>query len=149
MIQMEEQSQEQYQYKVLEPNDDYKQAMIEKSGITAKFTIAQVEDAIRYNATNKKELEAQINVDSAAMTNIEGFHPFVKELGEQDLSTAALYHEYKQKVAACKAKLAQIDAQIDSDNGEISKIMSTFGFQPAIDPAPEAPQTNGTENTTA
>ena len=32
-----------YQYRLIEPNDDYKQARIEKDGITAEFTIAEVE----------------------------------------------------------------------------------------------------------
>src|SRR5437868_7072320 len=70
----------QFSYKVIEPNDDYKQARIEKSGITATFTMQEVEEHQAKLATFKKEREAEITVERAKMENIAHFHPIVLEL---------------------------------------------------------------------
>ena len=100
----------QFSYRLLQPNDDYRQAVIEKGGITAEFTLAEVEAMQERNKTSKKEIEAQIMLEKAKMTNIEAHHPFVKDLDGVRLTAAALYKEAKTYVEKAEPMLVSLNS---------------------------------------
>lgn len=127
---------ENYHYKILKPNEVYKEATIEKSGITATFTIADIERHEEYLNKCKKELEGQITLESAKMANIEENHPFVKDMSDQDLATAGLYFSSKSLKRQSEEKLAEISTAITEYAAEKEEIMKLPELIHAVDPIP-------------
>lgn len=123
-----------FQYKVLEPQQDYKETVIEKSGIKATFTLAQVEAHQRDLEKLRSELEAQIKVDDATMQNVAHFHPTVAEMSDEDLVSAAIYQHSKKMVLDCTTKLDEVNKQIEDYKNETNKIMTELGFEAAVEP---------------
>lgn len=124
--------QDKHQYRLLEPNEDYREAVIEKAGITATFTLAEVEAMQGRNKTSKKETEAQIMLEKAKMTNIENHYPFVKDLDGLRLTAAALYKEAKTYVEKAEPMLASLDAAIAENDAMIATVMDTLGLKKSI-----------------
>jgi hypothetical protein len=118
----------QFSYKVIEPNDDYKEARIEKSGITAVFTLKDVEDHQAKLATYKKERMAEMEVERAKMANYAHYHPIVLELTGEQLTAAALYKESQTMVKKTEEKLAEIDEALKEYAEETEAIMLATGF---------------------
>jgi len=101
---------------------DLKERVIEKRGHVITFTLAQVEENTRQHEKVKRELEAKRDLENAKMINIEGFHPFVKELSEEDLHTAWMYFESKSISKVCESKLKELYAQMLNDKNEVEEI---------------------------
>jgi hypothetical protein len=121
-----------FSYRLLEARSDYRDSIIEKGGITAKFTIAEVEAMQTRNKTSKKEIEAQVMIKEAEMVNIEHFHPEVKEMTDEQLAAAYLYKEAKAYVANAKPAIAGIDAAIAENDAMVEQVMATLGFEKSI-----------------
>jgi hypothetical protein len=122
-------------YRVVQPNDDYKQSVIEKTyQKTATFTLKDVESHQANLAKAKTELEAQIKVDGAMMQNVIDFHPVVGTLSDEDRAGAAVYYEAKRRVTENTASLDTISKQIADYETEVPKIMEAVGLPPAVDP---------------
>jgi hypothetical protein len=129
---------QEFSYKIIEPNDDPKQAKIEKSGITAVFTLAQVEEHEATLTTRRKEMAAELEVEQAKMTNVENFHPEVKDMSGVLLTAATLYKESKTVVEKTTAKIAEYDAALKEYADEKAQIMTALGFVPTtITPNPD------------
>jgi len=134
-----------FSYKVVEPNDDYKQAVIEKGGITATFTLAEVEAMQDRNKKTKVELESNIAIRKAEITNIEQHYPEVKDMSGVLLTAAYLYKEAQAYLKDAEPKLIQADAAIVENDKMVADAMKTLGFVPtAITPNPDE---HGQENT--
>ena len=122
----------------MEPDEDYAQAKIEKSGIKATFTLAQVNEHEVMLTTRRKELSAELEVEKAKMVNIEDFHPEVKDMSGVTLTAAALYKDSQMAVEKGAAKLAEYEAALKEYAAEKDHIMTTLGFVPtAITPNSE------------
>src|SRR4051812_11395501 len=117
----------QFHYQVSEPNDDYKQAKILKTGITATFSLAEVEEHEATLRTFKKEREAEIMVEKAKMENIRGYHPVVDTLTGVELTAIALFKESKTIVEKTEEKLKDVDAAIEEYATEKADIMTALG----------------------
>ena len=61
---------------------------IEKIGLVSTFTLNEVERHRTELSTLQRELEAQINLDNAKMTNIEEHHAFIKDMSGQPIRLA-------------------------------------------------------------
>jgi len=101
---------------------DVNDRVIEKRGHVITFTLNQVLENTRALEKTLKEIDAKKELESAKMTNIEGFHPFVKEMSDQDLLTASMYQESKTLVKMCEQKTKEIKEQMESDAKEIEEI---------------------------
>jgi HAMP domain-containing protein len=122
-------------YQVVQPNDDYKQSVIEKKYLkTATFTLAEVEKHQATLAKVKKELEGQITVDKAMMQNVIDYHAAVGALSDEDLAGAAIYYEAKRRITENTSSLETVSKQIADYETEVPQIMKAVGFQPAVDP---------------
>jgi hypothetical protein len=121
-----------YQYRLLQPNDDYKQALIEKAGITATFTIAEVEAMQERNRKAKLETEGNLKIRQAEMTNIEMNHPEVKDMSGILLTAAYLYREAKDYVEKAGPAIASLDAAIAENEAMLEKVMPLLGFAAAL-----------------
>jgi pentose-5-phosphate-3-epimerase len=121
---------QEFNYTVIEPNDDYRLAKIEKSGITATFTLAEVEAHEQKLLTWKKEREAENGVERAKMENIRHFHPVVDTLDGMQLTAVALFKESKMTIEKSEAKLKEIDEALKEYADEKALIMERLGFVP-------------------
>lgn len=101
-----------------------KDRVIEKRGHVISFTINQVEDNTRALQKTRKEIDAKMEHEMAKMVNIEGFHPFVKEMSKEDLFTAWMYQEAKAMAEMCDKKLKEIEKQLAEDEAEVKEIYS-------------------------
>jgi len=117
---------------------DVNDRVIEKIGHVITFSLNQVLENTRVLEKTLKEIEAKKELESAKMINIEGFHPFVKELSEQDLHTAFMYQQSKALVTMCEAKAKEIKDQMESDAKEVEEIKSQIpelNIHPAVEEA--------------
>ena len=117
---------------------DVNDRVIEKRGHVITFSLNQVLENTRVLEKTLKEIEAKKELESAKMINIEGFHPFVKELSEQDLHTAFMYQQSKALVTMCEAKAKEIKDQMESDAKEVEEIKSQIpelNIHPAVEEA--------------
>ncbi len=117
---------------------EIKDRVIEKRGHVVTFTMSQVEENMRQLQKTVKELEAKRELENAKMINIEGFHPFVKDLSDQDLHTVSMYQQSKTFVKMCDEKLKEIKAQIENDAKEVEEIKAQIpelDIHPAVEEA--------------
>jgi hypothetical protein len=113
-----------YNYRLLQPNEDYKQAVIEKAGITADFTIAEVEAMQERNKKGLLEAESQLKIERAKMTNIERHYPAVKKMAGVLLTAAALYKESQAMIAELEPRAKQIQQAIDENNVMVADVLA-------------------------
>lgn len=99
-----------------------KDRVIEKVGHVITFTLNQIEENTKLLLRSKTEITAKKDLENSKAVNIEGFHPFVKELSEEQLFTAWMYHESKTKVKLCTDKLEEIETQMAEDIKEVEEI---------------------------
>lgn len=117
---------------------DVNDRVIEKRGHVITFSLNQVLENTRVLEKTMKEIEAKKELESAKMINIEGFHPFVKELSEQDLHTAYMYQQSKTLVTMCEAKAKEITEQMENDAKEVKEIKAQIpelNIHPAVEEA--------------
>lgn len=117
-----------HNYKIKEENKNWKDTVIEKSGITADFTIRQFEDNIERLGKTLKELEATHKLNLAQMDNIERNHKFVKKMSDQDLNTAHMYWESKQIVAQYAPRIAEFYEALGIEKKEMDEVKEMFNF---------------------
>lgn len=148
---MSQMDQETFQYKVLQEAPDYKDSTIEKSGIKSTFTLREIEKHRADLTTIKTELEAQIKVQDATTTNIESFHPFVKDMSMEDMHAAGMFYEARGLRDKCQAKLDEIVKLLADEAAEEETIMTTLGLVKAepVQTATEAVQEAAPEATPA
>lgn len=101
---------------------DIKDRIIEKRGGVIEFTFSDVEQNLEKLSKLKNEVEIVLKHENAKMENIEHFHPFVKEMSEQDLSTVFLYMTAKRNSELYGSKLKEIDTAIEQDSSEMEEI---------------------------
>lgn len=121
------------QYKIVEPNEDPRMAVIEKTGHVIKFSMFDVERHISELKSKIQEMEAQAAINVAKMTNIEQHHPFVTTMSVPDLFTAHMYMENKAVVETVKKNVATLAKQIEEYEAEKAEIFEQI---PEVKPAP-------------
>lgn len=137
---------DQYQYRLLEPKDDYKEAVIEKAGITATFTIAEVEAMQERNQKGLREAEGQIKIEEAKMANVEHFHPEVKDMPGEKLAAVAIYYDSMGMIERARKAKEALEAAIKQNGEMIDIVMQQMGFQPAVDPITSEPDDHGKQD---
>lgn len=100
-----------------------KDRTIEKYGDVVEFTFHEVESNKEQFAKFKTELEAYLKHEKAAIENIEHFHPFVKDVSEQDLATYAVYQKYTSELKAHAKKLEEVEKAITDLDAEIEEML--------------------------
>jgi hypothetical protein len=121
---------DQHQYRLLEPNEDYTAAVIEKSGIKATFTIAEVNAMQERNKAAEREIEGQLTIERAKVDNILRNYPQVGELEGVVLTAAALYKESLTTIAAAESKLPLIKDAIKVNDDMVADVIKQFNLNP-------------------
>ena len=116
-----------YKYTVVEKADEPFNSVIEKSNVTVKFTLGQVDAEAKKLKKALVELEAQLKHEQAKMENIESFHPSVKDMGDEERFTLHMYEECKQIAKKCEAKIKEINDALAGYDGELKDIEEQTG----------------------
>lgn len=124
---------DQHQYRLLEPNDNYKEAVIEKNSITATFTIAEVEAMKAHNEKSLRETEGQLSIKKAEIVNIDHFHPMIKDLTGEQLAAAWIYKEALDYINKAEPIIESLNAAIADNDATIAAAMEIVGIK-AVDP---------------
>lgn len=114
-----------FEYKISEEDKAKgitRDSIIEKRGHVIRFSLNQLEANHAQLAKTRKEIDAQMQYERAKIANIESFHPFVKELTEEQLSTVDIYSTAKNIEKQCVEKLKEIDDYVSNDTVEIADI---------------------------
>lgn len=96
--------------------------VIEMHGQVVEITLGDLANTQAQRAKLIKELKANMEFETAKIENIESFHPFVKELSEEDLHHAWMYFESKAMVKGCAKEIAKNEGYMQYDMTEIAEI---------------------------
>lgn len=96
--------------------------VIEMRGQVIEITLSGLIETQKRREKAIKELKAKIDLEKAKMENIESFHPFVKDMSEQDLHTAWLYRQSQAIVNGAVEEVSKLEGWIDADNKELVEI---------------------------
>jgi len=114
-----------YTYAVTDKKEDYKETVIEKSGITVPFTLGALETSITDMEKTLKELRAKYNHEKIIKENIEQHHPFVLDLTPEQKHTVYMYLEACEVVKQYEPKIAEFDEALQSDKAELEYVKTT------------------------
>lgn len=101
-----------YEYKVVEEKENPLDSVIEKSNLSVKFTLSDLQND--FERANKiiAEARAQKEVDGAAKLNISTNHPHVLEATDEEVQKAhalTLYRQYINKVKEAEQKIVDVE----------------------------------------
>lgn len=125
-------------YKVISEHSDPSQTLIEKGGITAQFTLADLESEQKQFQKMIDEFRSKRSFEDAKVQNIEHFHPFVLDFDDEKRSTIFLYQEAKVTRDACDRRIEQIDAELQESLKETEKVRKALGLKTKAQAVDEA-----------
>mgnify|MGYP000953712173 CR=1 FL=1 len=97
--------------------------IIEKRGDVVEFSMNDIDNHINLLAKARKEHAGMVEHEDAIVSNIEHFHKFVKKLTDEQLLTAWMYKESKEKSKIHNNKIKEIDEQLEEYAKEKSEII--------------------------
>lgn len=118
-----------YSYRIIEDSEEPGQVRIEKSGITAEFSMQDLETERKQLRKYLDEFKAKRAYEAARVENIEHFHPFVKELTEEQRFTVHMYTEAHRMMEACDKKIPEIEAELAENEATADEIHSQLGLR--------------------
>lgn len=97
--------------------------IIEKRGDVVEFSMNDIDNHIHMLTKARKEHAGMVEHEDAIIDNIEHFHKFVKKLTDEQLLTAWMYKESKEKSKIHNNKIKEIDEQLEEYAKEKSEII--------------------------
>lgn len=122
-----------FTYGVKEKAESDFDTVIEKGNITVEFTPAQMIQEQVECQKFIKEIEANIMVQEAKMTNILEHHPFVRDMSEQDRFTVHMFQEAYAFVQGAKDKVQSLTKQLEASRMELIHISKELGLAVDMD----------------
>ncbi len=116
-------------YKIKKKSKVTADSIIEVSGITREFSIAEVNDNIKSLEKLKREIEPMVGVYEAKITNIVNNHPEVLKLSDEMRTAAYLYNEAYVFVKEAKKKLKEVDKQLKVQKKDLKDIANQTGLE--------------------
>ncbi len=110
------------EYKIKSRSESPEDTIIEKTGDSVSFSIGQIMANEAELEKLRRQLQAQVDIEAAKMSNIEEHHPFVLTMSEQDMFTAHMYQGAKSIVLVGKDKIKQIEDALKSSAEEREEI---------------------------
>lgn len=120
-----------HKYKILESKEDFNDTVIEKSGVKVEITLGNMERQAAEVRKIKVQLEAQIKLDKAAVTNCETNYPGIEDVTEEEEKRAIAITLRKgnlKEISQFEAKLAEIDEALVEYEAEIEEIKKQTGI---------------------
>lgn len=105
---------------------DIKDCTIVEKNVTNEFTFTELLQAMASNAKELKTLEAQLELDQAAIMNVKKHYPVVLKLTPEQLVACSLYGELTAKVGTIKTKIKLFKEAERRDNARKTEILKTI-----------------------
>lgn len=123
-----------YKYRVVKPSEeDTLLTVIEKSGGTVEFTLADLRASIAHGRKKVTELQSQWKVAEATKENIKRTHPHVAEMSLEDLTAAYMYRQAIGTANESSKQLADWQEAVDEDESAVDEILKQTGLKiPAV-----------------
>jgi len=118
-------------YKIIDSKENPKETVIEKSGVKVEITLGNMEAQYNKVLKLKEEVEAQILVDKAQVTNCETNYPGIENATEEEEKRAIALTLRKgnlTEIATYEKKLAEINEAIADYEAEIAEIKKQTGI---------------------
>ena len=122
-----------FTYGVKEKAESPFDTVIEKGNITVEFTPSQMIQEQVECQKFIKEIEGNIMVQEAKMTNILEHHPFVKDMSEQDRFTVHMFQEAYAFVQGAKNKVHDLSKQLEASRMELVHIAKELNLPVDMD----------------
>lgn len=106
--------------------EEPKNRVIEEHGFVNTLTLAEMEDILNHNQETLKEIEGMAFNEKAKMENIEHFHPFVKEMSNEDLFTAGMYSQARIAKETHDSNIKKLIAAATEATVIINKLKEKF-----------------------
>ena len=117
---------------IKEEGKELNDLIIEERGYVNKFTWQEFLEAERVNLKQKKQIEAQLEIDKVATTNILENHSYIKELTPEQIHAISLYRSYQDNIKLCELKLEEFNKAEQQDlerKNEILKQIPELGVE--------------------
>lgn len=136
---MQTEDKNKFTYTIVEESENPGDNVIEKSGMSVKFTLNDIERNLNELTKKLKELKAKLEYEEARAKNVEENHPFVLELGDEKGQIVHLYQEARAYVRQIPQFLKEIEENIADLQAERAHIQEVCGVaipRIVLDPAP-------------
>jgi predicted outer membrane protein len=112
-----------FKYKIIETNEDPMESIIEKSGVTTKFTPNQVIEHLVHTRKKLKESEGQLFANDFQDKIVEEMIPSVKAFTLEELQMIMMYAarkvqrpELESFINTCKETIESYTSQVETIN---------------------------------
>ena len=117
-----------YKYQIVEEKENAEESVIEKSGMSGKFRMLDLEMGEKKVKKLIKEVESQVGLESAKVINVETHHPFVADFSDEQLSTIKLYAEAKETLKDLTPRLEMLNLALEEYADERAEIAKQIGI---------------------
>lgn len=114
-------------YKV--KTQEEKETTLSKSDFELDFTVESIESHIQYLVKRKAELEGQMKIEKAKMTNYTDNHPYILERTPEERNAIALYDVAETMYKACEEGLEKVMEQFAGYAIELEDIKKQTGIE--------------------
>ena len=121
-----------HNYKIIEDKDNANESVIEKDGLTAKFTLFEMETQKKRVEKKLEELKAQKEIEEASAKNVENNHPEVIDVSEEELKKAhniVLHARYKEEARVAQEEIEKIEKAFEDYAKELAEIEKQTGLK--------------------
>jgi len=101
---------------IKEEGKEINDLVIEERGYVNKFTWQEFQEALKVNLKQKKQIEAQMQIDKVALDNIKTHHTYIEDLTPEQIHAISLYKSYKDSYKQCEQKLEEFEKAEKTDN---------------------------------
>lgn len=117
-----------YIYEVIEKAENPAETKVKKSGITAEFTLREVQADIASLQKLRLEIDAKARIESAKMQNIERDMPEIADMDENQRKIIYIYQQAASTYKMASEKVAEIDKQLEEYEAELNNITQQTGL---------------------
>lgn len=128
-------------YSVKKAEKEGEEDSIVKTGHEHEFKMSAVGANLVQLEKDQKEVDAQIVLEEATMTNIREHNPFLADLTDEQIHACSMFYASKTLAEVCKRKKALIDEYITTEKEAAVEIEKQTGVKlelPVIEAAPQA-----------
>lgn len=115
-------------YTIIETNENPLETIIEKSGLTVKFTVQQVQDHLEQTRKTRREAQAQLNTHTQQDVMTVEILPLLKEIPEDKWNLVAQYAYRQVQAPEIKSLIELSEKTIASYEEQLEIIEKEFGI---------------------
>lgn len=103
---------------------DKKEAVIESTGHTSRFTLLDIEANIQKGEKALKEFESNAKVQKSIMENIETHNPHVLKMSDKELHMIHMYFDAKAHFNTYSDSIKQMKKAIKEEQNDMKEVLS-------------------------